>query len=267
MIDLDELPIPDWGLRCPHCGAPLAGLQNHRCGECGRAFYLRRVIADHRPIIDIGLSCPRCGYLLTGLTGDRCPECGAPFFLRDMVEEWAPSLAAYLSQLADPENHHVQRRDPTYTGWERPLPDFGLSCAACGGPLVGAEGDVCPHCGQSFDLRAVVPPGDLVNVTRFIPRDAPAMAKNVLYGAQIPYLVDNARLHELYGGMVPAISSGLRVPRVFFFDALHAFATAGQLASEEVGEEWTCPECGEKVPGGFEICWSCQSPCPEDRSL
>lgn len=31
----DELPIPDWGLECPVCDVPVAGLRAHQCLECG----------------------------------------------------------------------------------------------------------------------------------------------------------------------------------------------------------------------------------------
>ena len=26
------------------------------------------------------------------------------------------------------------------------------------------------------------------------------------------------------------------------------------------GEDWTCPQCGEKAPGNFAMCWKCQAP-------
>ena len=34
-VDLNQLPIPDWGLRCPTCSYLLKGLPSHRCPECG----------------------------------------------------------------------------------------------------------------------------------------------------------------------------------------------------------------------------------------
>jgi len=34
----DELPMPDFGLRCPDCAEPLAGAERHECPACGRRF-------------------------------------------------------------------------------------------------------------------------------------------------------------------------------------------------------------------------------------
>lgn len=38
MIDPEAFPVPDLGLCCHGCGYPLAGLNEHRCPECGRTF-------------------------------------------------------------------------------------------------------------------------------------------------------------------------------------------------------------------------------------
>ena len=40
MFDPDALPVPDLGLSCLGCGYALAGLNQHRCPECGRTFSL-----------------------------------------------------------------------------------------------------------------------------------------------------------------------------------------------------------------------------------
>lgn len=44
-FDPHALPIPDLGLQCRNCSYNLAGLPEHRCPECGRAFDLD----DHIP--------------------------------------------------------------------------------------------------------------------------------------------------------------------------------------------------------------------------
>ncbi|MEM8739005.1 MAG: hypothetical protein AAGG38_11095 [Planctomycetota bacterium] len=44
MFDLDQLPVPDLGLSCPACAYPLAGLPQHVCPECGRAFTLEEFV-------------------------------------------------------------------------------------------------------------------------------------------------------------------------------------------------------------------------------
>ena len=43
-IDLNTLPIPDWGLICPKCRYPLVGLPAHRCPECGTEFDMADVV-------------------------------------------------------------------------------------------------------------------------------------------------------------------------------------------------------------------------------
>jgi hypothetical protein len=92
-IDLQQLPIPDWGLVCPFCGYQLQGLPRHRCPECGRDFDIRSLIGswtrlrDPRftgrelPVPDYGLSCRQCQAPLASAERFECPQCGAPFDL------------------------------------------------------------------------------------------------------------------------------------------------------------------------------------------
>jgi DNA-directed RNA polymerase subunit RPC12/RpoP len=90
MRSIHELPVPDWGLRCPGCHSPLAGLPEHRCGTCGKPFEMGRLLGRHRPIPDLGLTCEKCEYPLVGLIDCRCPECGAEFDLVELLEESEP---------------------------------------------------------------------------------------------------------------------------------------------------------------------------------
>lgn len=90
-IDLNVLPIPDWGIECPRCGYALVGLPSHRCPECGARFEMADVVKPwHRlreprftgcelPLPDFGLLCQSCGRALAGARGRECPDCGAPF--------------------------------------------------------------------------------------------------------------------------------------------------------------------------------------------
>ncbi len=262
MIDIDVLPVPDWGLRCEACGAVLAGASEHRCPRCDRPYSIRDLVARQRPIPDIGLVCPNCGYALTGLTVQRCPECGLSFSVRELIDIHYDVVPTSIVQLGDPDDHHHRQRDPTYDGSERPLPDFGLVCADCDAPLTGVEADACPECGRPFDLDALVSRGDWVDVSPYVPPGLAVLAKCMLYAEWVPYVVDNDALQRLYGGPLSVVVPKLRVPREFFFDALAVFAKAS-VPQPSVGKgEWVCPACDEDVPAGFEVCWNCGTAHP-----
>lgn len=266
MDDIYQLPIPDWGLRCPRCAHPLAGLRDHRCEACKLKLDMVNIIARHRPIPDVGLQCPECAYLLTGLTAERCPECGDRFSVRDLIENhMVPDFFIPAGKVSYTDGH-VKRREPFYTGHERPLPDFGFYCAACREPLAGAQDESCPHCGEPFDVHAMKVVGGWVNLAPLMeefPDRIRASAESVLYHAGVPFLVDNAGLTRALGYDLGLGRRGLRVPAEFVFDALAALAQANSELISEQAQAWMCPACGEEVPGGFEICWSCESPHPE----
>ncbi len=88
---MHELPIPDWGLRCPRCDYPLVGLPQHRCPECGTTLDMERLCGTwarlrsprfsglELPQPDFGLSCRGCGAPLAGSTRYRCAACGRAF--------------------------------------------------------------------------------------------------------------------------------------------------------------------------------------------
>ena len=269
MIDVHELPIPDWGLRCPHCDAPLAGLEAYRCGQCGQSFNILQVVGQHRPIPDIGLTCPQCDYLLRGLINQRCPECGTEFRVREMIEGTSVQVTVISSTLADPPDHHIKKREATYTGRERPLPDFGLVCSNCEKPLAGATTDDCPHCQQPFDLPALIRDRDWVDISPYIHKEMRMLANPTLYGAQVPYLMDNAGFAAAYGSDLLFTSRRVRVPREFFFDALAALASTRFDETGGQAGEWRCSTCGEAVPADFDICWNCNecqpNPKPSDE--
>ncbi|MBP7935521.1 MAG: hypothetical protein KA354_12820 [Phycisphaerae bacterium] len=260
MINIDQLPIPDWDLHCPACGTALAGMPEHCCRRCGRRFDIRRLLDLKRPVPSLDLHCEACDYSLNGLPGDRCPECGTKFSIRDLleIEEPIEFNNDWLSRDADPTDHHLKKREPRFSGAERPLPDFGLFCDDCGGPLAGAPANACPACTCPFHLQRIIPRGDWVNLGRFITGPLRPMAKTVLYHDEIPYMVSGSGLSTIYTGISPLAEERLLVPREFFFDALHALA-ATEPASTEADATWTCPTCAESVPAGFDICWKCNT--------
>ena len=103
-IDLNQLPIPDWGLVCPSCGYALRGLPSHRCPECGLQFDLPTILPTYArvreprftgrelPVPDFGLDCPECGAKLAGARSRVCPVCGELFDPAEFVpiREWFP---------------------------------------------------------------------------------------------------------------------------------------------------------------------------------
>lgn len=90
-IDLNQLPIPDWGLICPRCRYPLRGLPSHRCPQCGTKFDMEQLVQTwHRlrpprfdgrelPWPDFGLRCRRCDAALAGVERFACAACGTEF--------------------------------------------------------------------------------------------------------------------------------------------------------------------------------------------
>ena len=90
-IDLYQLPIPNWGLRCPTCRYRLRGLAHHVCPECGTELDMGEIVqswhrvrepwytGDEFPVLDFGLTCSQCAGSLTGAAQHVCPTCGLDF--------------------------------------------------------------------------------------------------------------------------------------------------------------------------------------------
>ncbi len=102
-IDLQQLPVPDWGLECPTCGYALRGLRQHRCPECGNAFEVEKIVRSwHRlraprwtghelPIPSAyKLNCRVCKQPLAGATSHVCPYCEQPVVIEDHLpsKQW-----------------------------------------------------------------------------------------------------------------------------------------------------------------------------------
>lgn len=194
------------------------------------------------PIPDWGLHCPKCSYPLRGLPSHRCPECGASLMMQEIVQTW------------------TRLRDPTYSGQELPIPDFGLACPHCGMALAGTLTHRCVQCAESIDMEAFRPnrkwfEADLWtganpvagNIDELLATDMIPYTRAIGRTASDVFLARGASVGVLY------------VSSEFFFDFL-AHMRQMRIDRATVAEkrpDWTCPSCAEIVPGNFEICWNC----------
>ena len=202
------------------------------------------------PIPAWDLRCPGCRYDLTGLPSHRCPECGRKLDMADVVQPW----------------HRV--RSPTFTGREQPLPDFGLQCRSCDKPLAGGVGSACGKCAAPLDLERLRPTRKWFTVDRRIGRGIPTdQIQAMLTEAYVPFRVEADRTYREIYGITAMDPIRLRVMSEFFFDALHLIRVREEEHLSDVerssSNEWPCPECDEKNPGHFDICWSCSTDRPE----
>jgi len=90
-VDIYQLPIPEWHLRCPKCDYLLNGLPGHRCSECGVLLDMASIIppwarlrepqftGEELPVPDFGLYCKKCDAPLSGAIRHVCPLCHEPF--------------------------------------------------------------------------------------------------------------------------------------------------------------------------------------------
>ena len=88
--------------------------------------------------------------------------------------------------------------------------------------------------------------------------------KSILDAEGIPSFIRNeyaAGLSELQG---PAFYPVLCVDSDDDYEA--AMALLGPMkesaANNPEQKEWTCPNCHEGVPAGFDVCWNCETPRP-----
>jgi hypothetical protein len=158
-------------------------------------------------------------------------------------------------------------RSPTFTGRERPLPDFGLECARCDASLAGAEGTACVKCFAPFDLERLKPAGEWFTVDRELRRSIPVdLIVALLTEQYVPYRIEENQTYRAIYGLSATDPVRLRVMSAFFFDFLRLVRVREQEHLSDVERSspgrWACPECGESNPGHFDICWSCSAQRP-----
>lgn len=142
LVDIEQLPIPDWGLTCPRCGYALRGLTRHRCPECGSALFMREIIQPwtrlrgpmftgyELPIPDFNLTCMQCGRSAAGWSSRACPQCGTAFDPAAYLPEskWFRVDAEIRGVLLEPvaEVLLAERQIPHFTRGDRTLPGIIL---------------------------------------------------------------------------------------------------------------------------------------------
>ncbi|MEW6251385.1 MAG: hypothetical protein AB1716_12115 [Planctomycetota bacterium] len=208
-FDLDQLPIPDWGLHCPKCRYPLRGLPRH-----------------------------------------RCPECGTAFEMRDMV----------------PPSTRV--RAPRIVGLPLPIPDWGLVCLECRYPLRGLPTHRCPECGTRFDLETLRAAGEWFTLDAGMCPDLPfTHVLGLLQSEYVPHIPQPGRsVGQVYGLQPQDMPiTRVKVATEFYYEVLWLIrGLREQLAASRAAarKTWRCAHCGEKNPGSFEVCWSCETDRP-----
>ncbi len=151
-IDIDQLPIPDWGLVCPRCSYPLRGLPEHRCPECGLAFHMENVVkpwhrlrpprftGDELPLPDFDLRCRDCDRPLAGARTRTCPHCGGAFSPDDFRprREWfvVDQAFAHDLALAGVETLLANERVPFTRATGKALADIYGTAPIVGSPLL-----------------------------------------------------------------------------------------------------------------------------------
>lgn len=200
------------------------------------------------PIPDWGIECPRCRYPLVGLPTHRCPECGLEFDMAEVVESW----------------HRL--RAPRFTGREDPFPDYGLDCGHCRSPLAGARDFTCLKCGRRFDPEDYRPRKNwhLINQNLYGSITASEIAP-ILAAERVPYLTIQGSVVREIIGATNVNYFHVMIPREFYFDALLLIRkNVDELrrVREHTPPSWRCAQCGESVPGNFDICWKCNAERP-----
>lgn len=97
-------------------------------------------------------------------------------------------------------------------------------------------------------------------------RSLAGLLKERLEQEGVPCLLKNNDLVSLIGEL-PMVEC---YPELWVIDSetwprARLLLEAWLRESADEGPDWTCPACHEAVEGGFEVCWNCGGPRPEER--
>ena len=91
------------------------------------------------------------------------------------------------------------------------------------------------------------------------------LKKSILEEAGIDCFIQNENTSATFGaGMLGLIQSPVFDPTLCIVDDSRygdamALLNAAAEAPLVVRADWSCPHCGESVPGNFETCWNCSN--------
>ena len=145
-----------------------------------------------------------------------------------------------------------------------PIPDLGLRCLDCGYGLAGLPRHQCPECGRAVTIDEYIPKGDFPVVV-FDGKEVRSTPEvlDVLRRYQVPFTEMMGPADSLYGLLgATHRRSRVAVARSRYFeviDLLRRQALGEAMPPVAVCDRaaWTCANCREENPGGFEICWNC----------
>jgi predicted amidophosphoribosyltransferase len=144
-----------------------------------------------------------------------------------------------------------------------------MFCIECGYPLDGLPEPRCPECGAAFDpadpdsFREDV--GALQSLYRAADSTEAHALRDRLTAERIPAAVMGESLQSGHG--LPITSPTVWVGKRHLDRARKVLETF--LAQRSAGSaaparkaSWSCPVCGERIEGQFEVCWKCQTARP-----
>ena len=79
--------------------------------------------------------------------------------------------------------------------------------------------------------------------------------QSVLAGAGIRCFVRG--YHDGYTGIAGIVTPTLCITEDADYPRALELLREAQAGEAAARPDWTCPECGEEVPGSFDVCWKC----------
>ncbi|CAN5661757.1 hypothetical protein BH11VER1_BH11VER1_36700 [soil metagenome] len=86
------------------------------------------------------------------------------------------------------------------------------------------------------------------------------LCQSILDEAGIPSFIRN----EISNNLITGLPSPLFAPALFViedadYEKAMEIIAALQDATPSPASDWSCPKCGESVPGNFDTCWQCET--------